>query len=279
MSENNYCVYAHLNRITGNIYIGQTGNIETRWDGKGQKYGGKMKEAIDKYGFDSFDHFIIKDNLTKKQAYFWERHYIDKFNSVKNGYNTEPAAMKSLTLYDPETEKTFYFESRSKAGEFVWPRNPKEGHNAILRALSEDRGEDKAKGYYCFDGRLSVQEAKKRLEERRKTSRNNVGLIVHYPDGTEKQYESVAVAAKDMGLNYQTLKSRIRFKSHADGITYTVLKQKEGIKATKFGKVRFFESGREFARFEKCSPSNVYAALKRPDKRTVHGWKLEYCEI
>lgn len=56
-----YCVYAHINKVNGKIYIGQTcRKPEYRWnDGKGYKECTYFYNAIEKYGWDNFDHEIL----------------------------------------------------------------------------------------------------------------------------------------------------------------------------------------------------------------------------
>lgn len=36
--KNNYCVYMHINKINGKIYVGQTYNIKERWRCNGKNY-------------------------------------------------------------------------------------------------------------------------------------------------------------------------------------------------------------------------------------------------
>ena len=57
-----WCIYMHTNKINGKKYIGQTfQNIEYRWrqDGSGYK-GQPFYNAIEKYGWDNFEHKILK---------------------------------------------------------------------------------------------------------------------------------------------------------------------------------------------------------------------------
>ena len=64
---------------------------EERWGNEGKRYNGSthFKYAIQKYGWDNFEHEIIKDNLTKEEADYWEKHYISFYNSTNCnfGYN------------------------------------------------------------------------------------------------------------------------------------------------------------------------------------------------
>lgn len=89
-----YCVYIHINKINGKVYIGQTKNGENpeiRWGVNGVHY--KANEhfysAIQKYGWDNFTHEIIASNLTQDEANHFEELLIREFDSTnpKSGYN------------------------------------------------------------------------------------------------------------------------------------------------------------------------------------------------
>lgn len=89
ISLNNYNVYIFRNIHNGKIYVGQSCNIEKRCSPcnyKGCKY---FYQAIQKYGWNSFEQIIIKDGLSKELADIWEKKLISFFNSTndKFGYN------------------------------------------------------------------------------------------------------------------------------------------------------------------------------------------------
>lgn len=89
---NNYCVYKHKNKINGKVYIGITcQNPRKRWGRNGKKYfdSPKFYNAIQKYGWDNFEHIILYDNLSKDEACSKEIELIDfyKSNTKKYGYN------------------------------------------------------------------------------------------------------------------------------------------------------------------------------------------------
>lgn len=85
--ENKYLIYKHTNKINGKIYIGITkNNIETRY-----KYGEGYKsqvfgKAIEKYGWENFEHEVLKDNLTLEEAKSGEVYYIS-FYKDKIGWD------------------------------------------------------------------------------------------------------------------------------------------------------------------------------------------------
>ncbi|MCQ2740282.1 MAG: GIY-YIG nuclease family protein [bacterium] len=88
-----YCVYYHKNKFNGKIYVGQTihqDNPNLRWKyGKGYTRG-LFADAIQKYGWDNFEHYVVKDNLTRKEADILEKKLITLYNTTnrKFGYNT-----------------------------------------------------------------------------------------------------------------------------------------------------------------------------------------------
>lgn len=88
---NNYTVYMHKNKINGKIYIGQTCQIPAkRWDnGRGYETSTRFFNAILKYGWDNFEHIIIKENLSASEANELEIELIKQYQTQndKYGYN------------------------------------------------------------------------------------------------------------------------------------------------------------------------------------------------
>ena len=86
-------IYKITNLLNGKSYIGQSVDIETRWK---QEIRASLREkhpknhfirALKKYGKDNFEFSVLeeckREELDEKEIY-----YIDKFDTVKNGYNT-----------------------------------------------------------------------------------------------------------------------------------------------------------------------------------------------
>lgn len=65
-----YTVYQHKNKINGKVYIGITKQApEERWNnGKKYKSSPHFYAAIQKYGWDNFEHNILFQNLTKEET-------------------------------------------------------------------------------------------------------------------------------------------------------------------------------------------------------------------
>lgn len=91
-SENNFCVYLHINKINLKKYVGITSQApEVRWGKNGCKYidSPRFYNAILKYGWDNFEHVILVRNISEFAAQFYEKFLIKKFNlqDDRYGYN------------------------------------------------------------------------------------------------------------------------------------------------------------------------------------------------
>lgn len=89
-SKNNFLVYIHKLKNDNRVYVGQTNSsIKTRAGSNGHRYKNctKFWNAIQKYGWDNFEHIVIKDNLTLKEANLLEAELIKKYDSINHGFN------------------------------------------------------------------------------------------------------------------------------------------------------------------------------------------------
>lgn len=86
-------IYLHRNKSNGKVYIGQTIQpIENRWkNGSGYKTCTYFYNAIQKYGWENFDHLILEqnENWTQEELDNKEKEYILLFksNNPQFGYN------------------------------------------------------------------------------------------------------------------------------------------------------------------------------------------------
>ena len=102
----NYVVYMHKNKINNKVYIGMTKDIATRWKSNGIQYkpkNGKENSrpfwnAIKKYGFESFEHIILEENLSKEEA-------CEKEKYVVEGAGHAVSAMVAGDAYGERVEK------------------------------------------------------------------------------------------------------------------------------------------------------------------------------
>ena len=99
----NYTVYLHKNLKNQKVYIGQTSqSVQKRWNnGKGYVSSPHFYAAIQKYGWDNFEHIILKEKLTAEEADYWEKYYISLYQSQQpeKGYNILSGGNEKLKEY------------------------------------------------------------------------------------------------------------------------------------------------------------------------------------
>lgn len=121
-----FTVYCHTNKINGKKYIGITSqNIYKRWrDGKGylqlnknlKKYQPIFAKAVEKYGWENFEHEILAENLSEQEAKQKEIELIAYYHTYINdpecaGYNMTKGGEGRL-LYSTEEE---HIEAKKRA--------------------------------------------------------------------------------------------------------------------------------------------------------------------
>ena len=95
MEENRFIVYKHTNKINGKVYIGQTCRkyLSMRYGKNGEGYINSpyFYNAIQKYGWDNFEHEIIHTDLTQEEADIKEKELIKLYRSDEKeyGYNLQ----------------------------------------------------------------------------------------------------------------------------------------------------------------------------------------------
>ena len=136
--EEKYTLYMHISPST-KYYIGITKlDVDKRWkNGKGYKTNKYFYRAIQKYGWENFEHIILFEDLSKDEAENLEIYYIQKYNSTDNnyGYNKAPGGRLSPPVTDeaklkmslnhadfkfgksPKSKKVYKYEKMS--GDFI----------------------------------------------------------------------------------------------------------------------------------------------------------------
>ena len=185
-----YCVYMHRNKINDKKYIGITcRKPEHRWGKDGHSYKGQVfKKAIDKYGWNNFDHVILFNELSAEDAYKKEQEMIKlyKSNQKEFGYNLSVGGehgstgylnnSMSIAVYQYDLDGNFIAEypSLSEAervtgisnssisscckgkqmytGEFQWSYTKVDKMPKIDKhQLISDKVRKKGKPVYCYD--------------------------------------------------------------------------------------------------------------------------------
>lgn len=131
-----FIVYMHENKINHKKYIGITCQKPSqRWrGGKGYKIG-LFKKAIDKYGWNNFEHKILCEHLSKENACLKEIYYIKKYkaNNSKYGYNLCDGG--NLTTGYKHSKVAKEKMSASKKGIYKGVNNPMYGKKGILAPM------------------------------------------------------------------------------------------------------------------------------------------------
>ena len=113
-----YTVYKHTNKVNGKVYIGMTVNEpEVRWGENGKNYSKQLfGKAISKYGWENFEHEILFENLSHKEANEKEIELIKSYRATDRdfGYNV---ALGGSDVGSPAKAKIVYQYSLS--GHFI----------------------------------------------------------------------------------------------------------------------------------------------------------------
>ena len=89
-----WTVYVHI-APNGRAYVGQTRQkpVSKRWGKTGNCYkkNAEFWADICYYGWDNFEHIILRENIpTWKSCQRSEKYYIKKYNALTEGYNKHP---------------------------------------------------------------------------------------------------------------------------------------------------------------------------------------------
>lgn len=126
-------IYKIENQVNGHIYIGQSVNIQKRWNAHREcafretshSYNYPLSRAFRKYGIENFS-FEIQEECERTQLDDRERYYIQKFDSFFHGYNQTmgggsgsggtPKEHVIGIIHDLETTNMFHKEIAKKWG-------------------------------------------------------------------------------------------------------------------------------------------------------------------
>ena len=122
-----WTVYIHINKTTNKPYVGITSekNPENRWGSNGINYRGcsKLWNAICKYGWKDFEHYIFARNLTKEEASNMEMLLIARLGSIRNGYNIEPGGINQ----GPRSEEAICKLREARKRQIITPEQYEKG--------------------------------------------------------------------------------------------------------------------------------------------------------
>lgn len=236
--NNIYKVYIHKNTINGKMYIGQTKQSLARRFRGGEGYINcpHFYAAIQKYGWDNFEHYIYKDNLSKEEANQLEQKLIKEYQTQNEtfGYNiseggsnvipTQKISQKNIVnwnkgVYDKIKNKVFciqldrYFESALQAERQIGVDNSgiqKACRNKIRYAGTIDR----RPLHWLFAKDVSEEKIKE-LKDRPETIKS-LGIPI-YCKQLNEYFESAASASKKYGIDASSIRKNIRSVNKSAG--------------------------------------------------------------
>ena len=121
--ENTYCVYCHVSP-DGKRYIGVTKRKpEKRWNyGKGYIDNSYFTRAIEKYGWNAFEHIILCEKLTRAGASNLEKRFIEYYETTNRskGYNLDCGGLYGDKELSDETKRKIGDAHRGRYTEAQW---------------------------------------------------------------------------------------------------------------------------------------------------------------
>lgn len=238
-----YYVYVHTNKTNNKKYVGITNDTSKRWRNNGIAYkpykgntnGRPFWNAICKYGFDMFEHELIKEVENFEQACEAEKYYIIEYQTTnsKYGYNLSaggnggkvykehPKGMKGKHHGDEKKAKqSVLMKELQDNGKMVWKNGHPKGMSGKKhteeykkhiskvmkgRVFSE---ETKIKMGNSQRGKVVSEETKTKIKEgnlgKQKGGENPFSKKVMYSiNGKTKKFECVNELLADLDITKQ----------------------------------------------------------------------------
>lgn len=179
--KNKWSVYIHRCIVNNKAYIGiAKGNPENRWGVNGKKYQKDSQpvfyNAIQKYGWDGFEHIIWATNLNHNEAKHMEKMLIALFQTNCRRYRDPEYGYNETDGGDGTSGRSVKQETREKIG------NAHRG-----KTLSAEHKEKISK---FFMGRPSPTKGMHHsMETREKMSRSHTGMVF-----TEEHKKNISIA-------------------------------------------------------------------------------------
>lgn len=178
-----YTIYIHKNKINGKIYVGQTSQKpEKRWEnGNGYKTSSRFYNAIQKYGWNNFEHIILFTNLTLEEANEKEAMLIELFQSHNDefGYNIQTGGHNFS--HSEETKK--------KIGQSNSIALKGKKHSEEFKKLMSEKFVGENNPFY---GKTHTKETKQKISEARKGKCAGVEHPMYGKTHTEESIKKIS---------------------------------------------------------------------------------------
>lgn len=146
MDERIWTVYIHTNKTNNKVYVGKTSqNPDDRWmNGYGYRNSPCFYNAIQKYGWDNFEHIIFADQLTAEEAAHMEILLIALYKTNRCKYSNPTYGYNLTDGGEGSTGYIFSEESRMKMSQAAIERlkDPNERERIRQSLLGRFDGEN-----------------------------------------------------------------------------------------------------------------------------------------
>lgn len=230
-------IYKWTCNVSGKSYIGQTVNEKRREKDfltEGSYAGEKIDNARKKYGLseDVWTKEVLKrlwckdgkENELRERLNFWERYYVELFDTFKNGYNSTNGGdcdFSEEVIAEMRKRSKERWNILSNENKEVLIKKSKEGYNKWRSSVSDvefyrrvvdcHRGHSIGRAIHSSKlnrGKNRSEEVKKRLSSINK-GKNQIGYKVYKYSENKceliKEYNSILEAAQSIGVSTETL--------------------------------------------------------------------------
>jgi group I intron endonuclease len=255
-------IYKITNKLNNKCYIGQTINdVENRWNDHRKCIGTQhgcpgLRRAFEKYGLDNFKFEVVIICFNKDMSKY-EKEYIKKYDSYKNGYNLthggEEGGFFTGCKHTPENvakikqrwaeynanpENRKHISERMKA-HYADPKNREEHSKRMKATYARLKVEGKFKSNLYSNGHIMTDERKQKISDSLlKYYNNNTDLpgngrkqhseamtkaigrkVSQYSLTGEfmKIYDSIKIAAKESGGSFKSIGHNLRERTKSSG--------------------------------------------------------------
>lgn len=207
-------VYIHENKINHKRYVGVTcRDPKSRWaNGKGYRRPSEQTtkyshfdNAIEKYGWDGFEHIIVAEGLTKFQAAEMEKALIAKYDTTnpERGYNvTRGGDGTSGACHTEETKQTLSVIAKKRVEKTGIVNFKGQHHSEDTKAKLRDLMSGRYDGNKNpFAGKHHTEETRQKLSDKQSQPVNQYDMQGRFI----RQYGSASEASAAIGVSVTSI--------------------------------------------------------------------------
>lgn len=204
-------IYKITNIITNKVYIGSSVNLNSRKTThfstlrKGIHKNPKLQNSYNKYGENAFIFEVLEYVNDNNSLLDREQFYINKYNSVTEGYNILEKAGNSLGYkHSPEVRELISKRQKGE-GNYFWGKHLSNEHKARISVGNKGK--------------------KHSIDAIKKTQQAHFKPILNIE--TQKTYNSILHASKELGVSCTAISNVLRGKTKTcKGYHWEYIKEK-----------------------------------------------------